>query len=252
AASVNPEDIRHYFALDLPLSDILDSFDVDAQIHQAIQDHRGLRILRQEGWETLASFICSAFNNIKRIKGMLERLCQAFGEPVAFNGFRTFAFPSAEILAATSERQLRSLGLGYRAHFLRATARRVADGQIPLSQLAQADYESAKRALLGCNGVGEKVADCVALFGLGHYEAFPVDVWMERAMRYYFRNRRVGHKKMHLFARRHFGSYAGWAQQYLYHYVRNYRSANSTQHSEEDMGHMSDTKLLGHGAWDMS
>jgi N-glycosylase/DNA lyase len=215
--------IRHYFALDVNLPDILSSIDVDMQIHEAITRHRGLRVLRQDGWETLASFVCASFNNIKRIEGMIERLCQAYGQPVAHNGVRGFSFPRPEAIAGVPERHLRSLGLGYRAPYLRATARLVADGMLPIEQLRRVDYHAAKAALLRCDGVGDKVADCVALFGFEKYEAFPVDVWMERAMRYYFRQRKMTRRGLHEYARRHFGPYAGYAQQYLYHYIRNLR-----------------------------
>ena len=218
--SLTARRISEYFSLDLSLDDILRSIDVDMQIHEAITKYRGLRIIRQDSWETLASFICASFNNIKRIEGMIERLCQAFGDPVALNGFRSFRFPSAEAVARTSERRLRSLGLGFRAPYLRATARLVADGKLSFEQLHCVDYESVKRALLACDGVGDKVADCVALFGFEKYAAFPIDVWIERAMRYYFRHRRATHRRIHAYAHQHFGPYAGYAQQYLYHYVR--------------------------------
>ena len=229
---LTPDRIRDYFALDLPLAEILASIDVDMQVHQAIVRYRGLRVLRQDGWETLASFICASFNNIKRIEGMIERLCQAYGDPVALNGFRGFSFPSAETIAGVSERRLRSLGLGYRAPYLKATARLVAERALPLDQLRRIEYDATKAALLGCDGVGDKVADCVALFGFEKYEAFPIDVWMERAMRYYFRHRTMTRARLHDYARRHFGPYAGYAQQYLYHYIRHVRiqhTADSTQ-----------------------
>ena len=225
--ALTPDRLRRYFALDLNLPEILSSIDVDMQIHHAIVRHRGLRVLRQDGWETLASFICASFNNIKRIEGMIERLCQAHGDPVSLNGFRGFSFPRPETIAGVPERRLRSLGLGYRAPYLKATARLVADGKLPMAQLERVDYDATKRALLGCDGVGDKVADCVALFGFEKYEAFPIDVWMERAMRYYFRHRKMTRKGLHDYARRHFGPYAGYAQQYLYHYIRNLRNTAS-------------------------
>jgi len=215
-----PERLRQYFALDLDLADILRQIDVDMQMHDAIHHFRGLRILRQDPWEVLASFICASFNNIKRIEGMVEGLCQAYGRPVSLNGVRGFGFPEPETVAAASERQLRSLGLGYRAPYLKATARLVADGTLPMAHLRRADYAATKRALLQCDGVGDKVADCVALFGFEKYQAFPVDVWMERAMRYYFRHRRPTRMGVHAYAMRHFGPWAGYAQQYLYHYMR--------------------------------
>ena len=217
-----PDHLRRYFALELPLGPILSSIDVDMQIHHAIVRHRGLRIVRQDGWEALASFICASFNNIKRIEGMIERLCRAYGEPLSARGSwpKAWSFPHPKAIAKTSERHLRRLGLGYRAAYLQATARRVAEGALPIEQLRRVDYETAARALLACEGVGEKVADCVALFGCEQYQAFPIDVWMERAMRYYFRHRRATPKRLHEYARRHFGPYAGYAQQYLYHEIR--------------------------------
>ena len=225
--AITPNRISRYFALDLNLPEILSSIDVDMQVHQAIVRHRGLRVLRQDGWETLASFICASFNNIKRIEGMIDRLCTAFGDPVSLNGFRGFSFPTPEVIASVPERRLRTLGLGYRAPYLRATARLVVERKLPIDHLRRVDYAAAKRALLGCDGVGDKVADCVALFGFEKYEAFPIDVWMERAMRYYFRHRKMTRKGLHDYAHRHFGLYAGYAQQYLYHYVRNLRLATS-------------------------
>jgi N-glycosylase/DNA lyase len=221
--------IRRYFALDVALGPILDSIDVDGQIHEAIARGRGLRILRQDSWECLASFILSSFNNIARIQGMIERLCQAYGAAAGFNGYRGFAFPTPEAIAGATERRLRELGLGFRAPYLRSTARLVADGQIPLETLRRTDYALTRSALLRCDGVGEKVADCVALFGFEKYEAFPIDLWIERAMRYYFQRRKLTPKRMHDFAAAHFGRYAGYAQQYLYHYVRTARRPAAAQ-----------------------
>ena len=222
---LTPEAVRRYFALDIDLPAILSTIDVDAQIHDAIKRHRGLRILRQDPWECLASFILASFNNIKRIQGMIERLSQAYGAASSFNGFQGFAFPSAEAIARVPERRLRQLGLGYRAPYLKDTAEAVASGAFSIAAVARADYAATKTALLQCDGVGDKVADCVALFGFEQYEAFPVDVWMERAMRYYFRRRTPTRSTVHAFARQHFGRYAGYAQQYLYQYVRNARFA---------------------------
>src|SRR3989338_1085996 len=154
--ALNPERIHRYFALDLDLPDLLRQIDVDMQVHQAIVRYRGLRVLRQDGWETLASFICASFNNIKRIEGMIESLCQAYGDPVTLNGFRGFSFPQPQAIASTSERRLRSLGLGYRAPYLQATARLVDEGKLPMDHLRRVEYDATKQALLACDGVGDK------------------------------------------------------------------------------------------------
>jgi N-glycosylase/DNA lyase len=230
--TLTPADVRHYFALDVDLPRVLAAIDVDAQIHGAIDRFPGLRVLHQDSWECLASFILSSFNNIKRIQGMIERVCEAYGEPAAFNGFRGSTFPSPETLARVPERRLRELGLGYRAPYLLETARMVAEGRMSLQVLRQTDYRTTKAALLNCPGVGEKVGDCVALFGFEKYEAFPIDVWMERAMRYYFRSSRLTPLRMREFAERHFGQYAGYAQQYLYHYIRTARRPLPTASGE--------------------
>ncbi|MBI4353944.1 MAG: hypothetical protein HY595_01785 [Candidatus Omnitrophica bacterium] len=185
--------------------------------------------MRQDPWECLVSFICSAYNNITRIQGMIERLARAYGTAVGFNGFSGYTFPTPEAIAAASEGELRELGLGFRAAYLQATARMMAEGRLPLESLRQVNYPAAKTALMQCEGVGDKVADCVALFGLEQYEAFPIDLWMERAMRYYFRRQKMTPRRIHDFAARHFGSYAGYAQQYLYQYVRNVRRTASVQ-----------------------
>ena len=219
------EDVRQYFALDLDLPRVLASIDVDAQIHDAISRSHGLRILRQDSWECLASFILSSYNNIARIRGMIERLSQAYGAPVSFNGFRGCSFPTPEAIAGAPERRLRELGLGFRAPYLKATARLIAEGGLPLETLKRTEYRVTKSSLMHCAGVGDKVADCVALFGFEKYEAFPIDLWIKRAMRYYFRRSTMTPKGVHEFAQKHFGAYAGYAQQYLYHYVRGLRAA---------------------------
>jgi len=225
--ALTQQQLRYYFALDLPLKEILRSIDVDMQIHQAVTAYPGLRIMRQETWETLASFICSSLNNVKRITRMLDYLSQDMGQEVVFGEFRGFTFPAPETIALSSERSLRALGFGYRASYLLSTARFVAEGKLRLRHLRMIDYPSAKGALLSCDGVGDKVADCVALFGCEKYEAFPVDIWMERAMRYYFRHRRMTRNQVHEYARHHFGAWAGYAQQYLYHYVRQLQGERS-------------------------
>ncbi|MCI0556325.1 MAG: 8-oxoguanine DNA glycosylase, partial [Anaerolineae bacterium] len=103
-SSLARDRVKNYFAVDLDLAAVLASIDVDTQVHQAIQRYRGLRILRQDAWETLASFICAAFNNIKRIEGMMNRICQFYGRPISWNGFQGHDFPSAEAIAQSSER----------------------------------------------------------------------------------------------------------------------------------------------------
>jgi len=195
---------RFYFALDVPLRDVVATFPSDPVLQEAVAKHWGLRVLRQEPWETLASFIASSSKQIVQIQQIVELLARRFGEPI---GGDQYAFPSAETIARASLSELRSCKLGFRAAYLRAAARRVARGQLDLAALRRMEYEQAKEALLKLEGVGEKIANCVLLFSCGHNEAFPVDVWMKRAV-----------KRMQW--RGTFGPYAGWAQQYLFHAER--------------------------------
>lgn len=199
------------------------SVDTDPQIGAAISATRGLRILRQDPWECLASFICSSNNNIRRIEGMIDRLCRAYGEAISHGGEIFFTFPRPEHLSCIHPDELRKLGFGYRAPYVVGAARQVDSGEIDLGVIARLPYEEARERLMQTQGVGEKVVDCVLLFGFGQFEAFPVDVWIDRVMRkLYFRNRRVPAAKIRTFARRHFGAYCGLAQQALFHAARTF------------------------------
>lgn len=178
----------------------------------------GISLLAQDPWEVLVSFIVSQNNNIPKIMRSIEGLARALGEPLD-DGLS--AFPSPERLAAAPMRTLAACALGYRAPYVRAAARLVADGRLDLAALSRLDYLAARQLLLDVPGVGEKVGDCVLLFGLGHRAAFPIDVWVRRAVeRLYFRGRRRRLRDIQAFARERFGPLAGYAQQHLFAYAR--------------------------------
>ncbi|QNK39413.1 DNA-3-methyladenine glycosylase family protein [Caproicibacter fermentans] len=181
---------------------------LDPILGQAARYAPDLRILNQDPWEALCSFLLSQCNNIKRIKGLVSRLCKTYGES---NG-ACASFPRPEALAVLSEQDLRALGCGYRAGYLVGTARRVAEGALDFDLLRRLPLEEAKRELTALPGVGPKVADCALLYGLHRLEAFPMDVWMKRAMKVLFPGRKP----------EDFGEYAGVAQQYIFHYSRNH------------------------------
>lgn len=169
----------------------------------------GIRILRQDSWEALCTFLLSQNNNIPRIKGIVLRLCERYGKPIKGG----FAFPQAEQIARLSEEDLRAVGSGFRAKYLCAAAKMVAGGQIDWQRLRVEEIGKARECLQTIPGVGPKVAECVLLYGLHRLEAFPVDVWMKRAMQHFFPGDRP----------ESFGEYAGIAQQYIYHYSRAHR-----------------------------
>jgi N-glycosylase/DNA lyase len=196
----------------------------DEAMARAVAHGAGIRILRQEPWEALVSFILSQNNHIPRIKGCIERLCENFGERIdCADGDTHFAFPDVAALAALSAEDLSPCGLGYRAKYVSKTARLVAEagGAAWLEALRDAPLAEAEASLLSLCGVGVKVAACVLLFGLGRTEGFPVDVWMARAAQELYG---VDAKDAAVDAAARFGPYAGFAQQYLFYYMRDYCS----------------------------
>jgi N-glycosylase/DNA lyase len=218
---LNKKETSEYFGLNEDLPCILREIDVDRHIHRAILKFRGLRILNQGHWECMASFILSSYNNIPRIKKMISKLSEKFGKRLILGQLERYSFPTAEKIAKAKIGDLRKLGLGFRAEYLKAAAYRIATGRLDLNGLEDLNYEETKKRLISLKGVGEKVADCVLLFSFKKYEAFPVDVWIKRGIEdLYFKGSPVSSKKIAEFARGHFGRYAGYAQEYLYHYFR--------------------------------
>ena len=201
----------------------LASFPDDEPMRAAVAHCRGLRLLRQEPWECLASFILSSTKQIVQIRQCVALLCQRFGDPVPAMATdeKHFTFPTAARIAAASETELRKCKMGFRARYLFDTARRVGSGELDLAALPTLPLEQARAALMECHGVGRKIADCTLLFSLGFDEAFPIDVWVERALQQlYFPKRRVKRARLERFVATHFGPHAGLAQQYLFHYLR--------------------------------
>jgi N-glycosylase/DNA lyase len=221
-----PEDwewLARYLQVAVDLQAVLAAFPSDPCMQAAVQTCRGLRLLKQDPWECLASFILSSNKQIAQIEQVVARLCERWGEAVAvpFGHRAMFAFPSAQRLAEGTECELRACKMGFRAPYLLETARRVASGVADLEAIGQMPVNEARRELMKLPGVGRKIADCVLLFGFGFGEAFPIDVWMARALcRFYFPGREPGLKRLQEFAEVHFGPYAGYAQQYLFHFVR--------------------------------
>ena len=215
--------IRDYLRLDDDLPEIYSVLERDDRIGVGIDRLRGMRVLRQEPWECLVSFICSANNNIPRITRNVGDIASAFGSPILDGTSGPNAFPSAEQLAEAGEPALRELGLGFRAKYVASAAERVSQSQIDLYSLRETSYQEALDALVELPGVGDKIANCVLLFSLDKLEAFPVDVWIDRALRdWYFapNGETVPRARMRAWAQARFGRYAGYANQYLFHQRR--------------------------------
>ncbi|MBI3418168.1 MAG: DNA-3-methyladenine glycosylase 2 family protein [Verrucomicrobia bacterium] len=222
--------LADYLRVEENLAAVLESFPDDEPMRAAVAACRGLRLLRQEPWECLASFILSSTKQIVQIQQIVALVCECFGEPlpVPEGVALAFAFPSPQRLAAVTEADLRACKMGFRAPYLLATARRVASTALDLAGLSSLSLESARAELMSCPGVGRKIADCVLLFAGGFPQAFPVDVWIMKALQQlYFSRRRASRRRLEKFTATHFGPHAGYAQQYLFHYMRTKQSASS-------------------------
>ena len=211
--------IEDYLGLAMDLERIYGSISVDSRMGEAIERYRGMRVLRQDPWECLMSFICTSASNIPRISKNIESICRAFGRPISGSGSEpAHAFPTPEELAGASEAEVRDLGLGYRAGYLVSTARTVADGGVNLMPLREVAYEEALEELTALDGVGDKVANCVLLLSMDKPEAFPVDTHVDQRLKeWYLGGSRLNRIKMRIWAQEYFGPYAGYANHYLFH-----------------------------------
>lgn len=215
--------LTNYLQIELDLGVVVATFPDDDPIRAAVNACRGLRLLRQDPWECLASFILSSTKQIVQIRQIVSVLCERFGEPIpaAPQYAPAFAFPSPARLARASEAELRACKMGFRAPYLLETARMVTEGAIDLERLRALPVEIAREELVKMPGVGRKIADCLLLFAYGFQSAFPVDVWVIKALqKLYFPRRRASAKRLRHFSETHFGPNAGYAQQYLFHYMR--------------------------------
>ena len=245
--------LREFLQTGTNLDAVLKTFPDDEPMRAAVASCHGLRVLRQDPWECLASFILSSTKQIVQIRQIVALLCERFGEPVADDfGLRWqsaaatalspamkssesgvalrlppqskivhHSFPSPEKIATLTEKELRACKMGFRAPSLLAAAREIAAGRFDLERIRHLSHAEARAELMKLRGVGGKIADCVLLFAYGFDSAFPVDVWIERALQQlYFPRRRASEKRLRRFAATYFGPHAGYAQQYLFHYMR--------------------------------
>jgi N-glycosylase/DNA lyase len=233
---VSEDFVRQYFGLNDDLDQISLCVGRDNYIKEALRRFEGLRIVRQVPWECLISFICATYKNIAAIEQMLRKLSFKFGEKKSFDEYDFYIFPTVDKLALASDNGLQECGLGYRARYVKATAKKICEEKIDLENLKALPYLEARKVLVEFPGVGLKVADCVLLFSIEKMEAFPVDVWVKRVLLNHYANQlpeplvkklstqdsltNGEYEKLNAFGRSYFGQYAGYAQEYLYHYER--------------------------------
>ena len=220
------EVVRFYFDLDRNYEEIkMQLSNIDKYLKTSVEYGKGIRILNQDLWETIISFIISANNNIPRIKGIIERISKEYGTEIEWNGEKYYTFPTPEQLGKATVEDLRSLGTGFRDIRIYETTQKVLSGEFNLKEVQKKDTLSAREELLTLSGVGPKVADCILLFStLKRFDVFPIDVWVRRVMNeLYIKNEnetKVSKKDIMKIANEKFGNLEGLAQQYLFYWKR--------------------------------
>ena len=219
--------VINYFDLTRNYEEIKDKLSkIDEHLARSIEYGSGIRILNQDLWETIISFIISANNNIPRIKGIINRISKNYGEKIEWNGKEYYTFPTVEELSKASVEELRALGLGFRDVRVYETTRKILEKQVDLEELhKEKDTQKVRDILLTLDGVGPKVADCILLFStLKRFDVFPIDVWVRRVMNeLYIKNEdetKVSKKEIEKLAKEKYGNLEGIAQQYLFFWKR--------------------------------
>ncbi len=223
----NIEEIcRNYFDLDRDYNDIRDKLSkIDENLKVSVEYGKGIRILNQDLWETIISFIISANNNIPRIKGIIERLSKEYGKKITYEGKDYYTFPTPESLSKATVQDFRNLGLGFRDIRLYETTNMIINKEVDLEKLKDMNTLEAREELLKLSGVGPKVADCILLFSnLKRFDVFPIDVWVRRVMNELYIKKedetKVTKKEIQKLADSKFGDMQGLAQQYLFYWKR--------------------------------
>ncbi len=218
--------VKDYFDFNTDYTKIKSTLSkVDKYLEESIKFGSGIRIVNQDLWEVLISFIISANNNIPRIKGIIERISKQYGKEIIYQGKTYYTFPTPEELSNASVEDLRKLGLGFRDKRVYETTQKVKQGEIDLNEIAKIEDTNKIREILETMpGVGPKVADCILLFGLKRFEVFPIDVWVRRVMNdLYIKNEdetKVNKKEIENLAKTKYANLAGIAQQYLFYWRR--------------------------------
>ncbi len=210
--------INTYFDFNKDYGDIKKQLSlVDEVLLKAIPAGYGIRLLRQDPWETLISFIISANNNIPRIKKIIESLCFNFGDKISFDNNEYYNFPDAETISKLTVEDLDVIKSGFRAKYIIDAANKVSDRTVELNKVYEMNTNDAREYLKQIKGVGDKVADCILLFAYQKYDVFPKDVWIKKVLNELYG---VDEKNFDSFVSEHFGDLAGFAQQYLFYYMR--------------------------------
>lgn len=228
--NTNKEDFEKiwfkYFDLDRDYDAIKAALSFDDTLKSSVEYGYGIRLINQEAFELLISFIISARNSIPSIKKTILKISQRWGNEIQYKGNIYYTFPTPEMLKDATEDEIRATGASFRSKYIVDTVKNVNDdlnnpeGTYNLERIISLSDDECHTALQAFKGVGAKVADCIMLFSMGKQSAFPVDVWVKRAMMHFYNAEEGSLNKIRIFGRTKFGQYAGFAQQYLFYYAR--------------------------------
>ena len=210
-----------YFDLNRNYEKLIEEISKEEIMKIATKYGKGIRILCQDEWETLISFIISANNNIPRIKRILESFSKLFGRKISYKGEEYYTFPTPENLQGITEKDLEEIKSGYRAKYIIDAVQKINEGQVDLYHLKDFETEEARKELLKIKGVGPKVADCILLFSMRKYSCYPIDVWIRKITEKLYLKKESTPKEIQKFAEDMWKDKAGFAQQYLFYYARN-------------------------------
>jgi N-glycosylase/DNA lyase len=228
---------RKVFRVDDDIKKIISSISKDTLVYRAIRKYPGLRLMRQEPHQCIFSFVCASNTNMFMTRKMLKSLCKKFGYKIIFDGKEFYTFPSVTSLNKATINELQSCGVGYRAKAIKAVAKHIVSGSLDTDNLIRIKYHDAKEELLKVYGIGNKIADCILLFSLDKLDAFPIDIWILRAISRHYswlfdENENENKYKMtesitinrykflSAIMRKYFGKYSGYAQLYIFYYMR--------------------------------
>ena len=219
---ITKDKVYDYFGLGIKYDEIFENFD-DELSNVAYQKLQGMRVLNQDPWECLISFIISAWSNVPKISNTLHLLCQKLGRKYILDDMVGYSFPTPIQITGLTEFEIKSFGLGYRAQYVLQTSKIIKEKKILLSDLYNEDYFDSLKFLLAFPGVGDKVANCVLIYSLKKYNAFPVDLWVERLLvEDYGLNKKMSLINKRKWGQNYFGKFSGIIQHYLFHYKRKY------------------------------
>ncbi|PLW80238.1 8-oxoguanine DNA glycosylase [Candidatus Woesearchaeota archaeon] len=209
--------VKRFFRLDDDMEEIYAVISSDDFLKKAIEKYKGLRLIRQDPWECMVSYICSSASNIPKIQMNIENLSQFFGRPIACKEFSSYSFP--DVKSISNFENIQQSKTGYRARYIHEVNDIVSEEYF--NHLKKLDYDKSKSELVKLPGIGEKIADCICLFSLNHLEAFPIDTWIAKAMKKIYGLKSDKYSDIVDFAINKWGKYAGYAQQYIYMKIRN-------------------------------